>query len=482
MGAPLALLIFSAGIAGLFFLNRDNSVRTSKALWLPVVWLWILGSRPVSAWLGIGGGSRGSLASTLDGSPADAAVFGLLVLAGIGVLLSRKNKTSTVLAVSAPIVIYFLYCLISVTWSPIPGPAFKRWTKAIGDLVMVLVVLTDGQPIAALRRLYSRVGFILFPLSILLIRYTDLGRGFTPDGAPENTGVTTNKNSLGLIVFIISLGVLWNLRALLADKEASHRTRRLLAQGTLLTFGVVLLQMSHSATAGVCFALGAGLMLTTSLPSIRRRPGRVGALCLVVVLSGGLGLLFGGGSVLSQSLGRGEGLSGRKEIWAASIAAAGNPIIGTGFESFWNTNVEKVARGLQGYWEVHNLVSAHNGYIEVYLDLGWIGVCLIVLILFSGYRRTIKAFQYDPDLASLMVAYVATVTFYCMTEVGFRMMTPSWIFLLFAVVSAGGVASGLFRGGAPNNPKNLASRGGTATRTPVVDDRISETVYASRRL
>ncbi len=134
-----------------------------------------------------------------------------------------RRKTSALLAVSGPIIIYFLYCLISVAWSPIPGPAFKRWTKAIGDLVMVLIVLTDGQPVAALRRLYSRVGFILFPVSVLLIRYTDLGRGYTPDGAPENTGVTTNKNTLGLIVFIVLLGALWNLRALLIDKEAPNR-------------------------------------------------------------------------------------------------------------------------------------------------------------------------------------------------------------------------------------------------------------------
>lgn len=455
-------------------------MRNSKALWLPVTWLWIVGSRPVSAWLGMGGGSAGTLASTLDGSPLDAAVFGILVLAGIAVLFSRKSKTSALLAVSGPIVIYFLYCLISIGWSPIHGPAFKRWIKAIGDLIMVLIVLTDGQPVAALRRLYSRVGFVLLPFSIALIRYTDLGRGFTPDGAPENTGVTTNKNSLGLIVFIVSLGALWNVRALLRDKEAPNRTRHLIAQSTLLTFGVVLLQMSHSATSGACFVLGGGLMLLTGLDAVRKRPSRVAALCLVVVLAGGLGMIFGGDSALSSALGRGNGLSGRTEIWAASIAAAGNPIIGTGFESFWNVNVDKVARGLQGYWEIHNLVSAHNGYIEVYLDLGWIGASLIVLILFSGYRRSIKAFRFDPELASLMVAYVATSTFYSVTEAGFRMLTPSWIFLLLAVVSAGGIAAGLLGG---ETPKIIASCGGIPSRTPVGDKLNPErqAVYTARR-
>jgi exopolysaccharide production protein ExoQ len=478
----IALLICSTGIAGLFFLNRDKSVRNSAALWLPVMWLWIVGSRPVSAWLGMGGGSGGTLASTLDGSPLDAAVFGILVLAGIAVLFfSRMSKTKALLRVSGPIVVYFLYCLMSVTWSPIPGPAFKRWTKAIGDLIMVLIVVTDGKPIAALRRLFSRVGFILLPASIFMIRYTDLGRGYTPDGAPENTGVTTNKNSLGLIVFIVSLGTLWSIRALLGDKEAPNRTRRLTAQVTLLTFGIVLLQMAHCATAVLCFVLGGGLMLATSLRAFKNRPGRVAALCLAVVLAGGLGMFFGGGSVLSESLGRGEGLTGRTQIWAASIAAAGNPIIGTGFESFWNTNVDKVARGLQGYWGIHNLVSAHDGYIEVYLDLGWVGVCLIVLILFNGYRRTVKAFRYDPELASLLLAYVATATFYSVTETGFRMMTPSWIFLLLAVVSAGDIAAGVFAGKPPQ--ETLPSRDGGPIRTPASAklNHEKETVYAAPR-
>jgi exopolysaccharide production protein ExoQ len=444
MGAPLALLLCSIGVAGLFYLNRDSSVRTSKALWLPVLWLWIVGSRPVSAWFGIGGGSAGALSSTLDGSPWDAAFFGVLMLVGIAVLFNRKNRTSAFLAVSGPLVIYFLYCLMSVAWSPIHGPAFKRWTKAIGDLVMVLVIVTDAEPRAALQRLYSRVGFILLPFSIVLIRYTDLGRGFDPDGNPMNTGVTTNKNTLGLIAFVISLGALWSLRGLLINKDAPNRGRRLVAQWTFLAFGAVILEMAHSATSIACFILGGGLMLATSLRAIRDRPGRVHALSLGIVLAGGLVFLLGGDSALSSALGRGNGLSGRSEIWAASLAAAGNPIIGTGFESFWNVNVDKVARLLPGYWEIHNLVSAHNGYIQIYLDLGWIGVALIALILISGYLRAGRAFGRDPELASLMLAYVTTATSYSITEAGFRTLTACWFFLLLAVVTASGLAAGLF--------------------------------------
>ena len=45
---------------------------------------------------------------------------------------------------------------------------------------MVLIIVTDDEPRAALQRLYSRVGFILLPFSIVLIRYTDLAVDSTP--------------------------------------------------------------------------------------------------------------------------------------------------------------------------------------------------------------------------------------------------------------------------------------------------------------
>ncbi len=48
-----------------------------------------------------------------------------------------------------------------------------------------------------------------------------------------------------------------------------------------------------------------------------------------------------------------------------------------------------------------------------------------------------------------MLAYIATATFYSLTEAGFRMLTQSWIFLLLALVSASGVVCGLYGGEAP---------------------------------
>jgi exopolysaccharide production protein ExoQ len=446
MGAPLAFLICSIGIAGLFFLDRDRSTRNSKAIWLPVLWLWIVGSRPLSSWLGIGwGNSQNALDATLDGNPLDAFVFAVLLIAGFVVLLKRGPKTRAFLKASGPILIYFLYCLISVAWSPYPEAAFKRWTKDLGDLVMVLVIVTDPHPVVALRRIFSRVGFVLLPLSVVLIRYTYLGHSYDASFQLMNTGVTTNKNTLGLVTFVISLGALWNVRALLIDKDQPNRRRRLVAQCSLLAFGIALLQMAHSATSVACFILGAGIILATSLRAMRGRPARVHALCASIVLAGGFMMLSGGESGVIHALGRQTDLTGRTDIWSAVLLSVANPLIGSGFESFWNSSVGTVLRHLPpGYAYMTSLNSSHNGYIEVYANLGWVGLCLVGLILVAGYLRACRAFQREPELSSLLLAYIAVSVIYNITESGFRVLTPSWIFLLLAVVSASGIVLGAF--------------------------------------
>ena len=470
MNPSLATLICACGIAGLFYLDRDNSLRTSKALWIPVIWIWIVGSRPVSLWLGVsppGGNVQ------LDGSPFDAAIFGVLMAAAISALIWRRRRARTLLAANWPILFYFLYCLISVAWSYHPDVSFKRWIKAIGDLAMVLVIVTEPRLSDALDRLFSRVGFLLFPTSVLLIKYYgDLGRGYDPGGMAMNTGVTANKNMLGVMLFVITLGALSHVTTLMRARAQPNRGRHLFAQVVLLVFGIALLQMADSATSTACFALGGVIILATRLRAIRILPTRVHMLCLGILLAGGLTLLFGGESLATGALGRNSNLTGRTDIWAAVIPAAPNSIVGAGFESFWiSPCVQNFQRKMVGFWHPENLNEAHDGYIEVYLNLGWIGVCLISLILISGYRRAVAAFRLNPSIGGLMLAYIIAASVYSITEAGFRMLDPVWIFLLLAVVSASGVAAGVVGAQAP---RILASGRGTTSGTTVSDELVPE--------
>jgi exopolysaccharide production protein ExoQ len=437
MSPSIACFFYAVGILGLFFLDRDKSLRTSKAIWLPVTWLWIVGSRPVSVWLGIAPTTGNSVEVE---NPVDGYVYLVLLIVGLIVLAYRGGKTIAVLKRNWPILAYWSFCLASIGWSDFPDVALKRWIKSIGDLAMVLVIVTDADPKGALKRVLSRVGFILLPVSVLLIKYfPDLGRGFSPwDGRPWNTGVTTNKNSLGVIVFTLALGALWSVLAILRAKRQPNRARHLLAQATMLCFGLALLKLANSATSLACFLLGAVLMIGTTLPAINRRPRAVHAVVLAMVLFGALVAFFGGGASVVHELGRKTDLTGRTEIWNALIPMAPNAAIGAGFESFWlGPRLTKVRDAFRG----NPLNEAHNGYLEVYLNLGWVGVALIAWILISGYVRAASTFRRDPPFGSLLLAFVATSALYSVAEAGFRLLSPVWIFLLFAVVAASRTAS-----------------------------------------
>ena len=50
MNPLTATIVFIAGMIGLLVLDRDPKARTSFALWIPMVWLCIGGSRVASAW------------------------------------------------------------------------------------------------------------------------------------------------------------------------------------------------------------------------------------------------------------------------------------------------------------------------------------------------------------------------------------------------------------------------------------------------
>jgi exopolysaccharide production protein ExoQ len=440
MSTPLATLICTIGILGLFYLDRDKSIQTSKALWIPVIWVLINASRPVTLWLGVA--QENSTASQLlEGSPLDRLISSLIIAAGFVVLMFRSSQVLAVLRKNWPILAYFGYCLLSVVWSDYSEVAFKRWIKAIGDLIVVLVVVTEAQPVAAIKRLITRVGFILLPVSVLMIKYyVNLGRTYdTWSGEPANCGVAVTKNMLGVLTFIIALGAVWMVLRLLRDKNQPNRGRHFIAQGALLAFGISLLSMAHSATSGICFSLGTLLIVVTSMERFRKNPRAIHILVVTILLLGGAAVLFGNEAVAS-AVGRKTNLTGRTEIWQVVIPMAPNPIFGAGFDSFWlGDRIEKVWSLFPSLY----LNEAHNGYVETYLNLGIIGLFLIVVLLLSGYRNAVNSFRYDEPYgtSSLMLAYIFTGIFYSITEAGFRALFVMWTFLVLAIVSASNMAN-----------------------------------------
>ncbi|HXC62110.1 MAG TPA: hypothetical protein VNV63_05510, partial [Nitrospiria bacterium] len=133
-------IAFIIGIFVLFAFDYDREARTLKALWLPVIWLFLAGSRPVSLWFHIRviGTSTDDL---LEGSPLDRAVITVIIVLALIVLFARGRKVLPLLRANAPILLFLGYCTASILWSDFPDVAFKRLIRAIGDFSMILVIL-----------------------------------------------------------------------------------------------------------------------------------------------------------------------------------------------------------------------------------------------------------------------------------------------------------------------------------------------------
>jgi exopolysaccharide production protein ExoQ len=427
MAGLIASIICAIFIFALFRLDREPEVRVSKALWIPTMWLFLAASRNVSEWFHY---SSGASDRYLEGNPLDRAVLSAILALGVIVLFSRGRRVWVLLQSNIPILLYFLYCGISILWSDFPDVSFKRWFRGMGDVVMVLIVLSDPDWLAALRRLLARLGFVLLPLSVVFIRYYPaLGRTYSKSGAPMWTGVASDKNALGMLCLVFGLAAVYRFLEVYQGEGGGWKNRTLIAQGVLITMALYLLFEANSATASACFFLAGGVMVLTQLSRLARRPAMLHLLvatALIVPLSA---MFLGVGSGLVENLGRNSTFTGRTAIWHSALGMVTNPIFGTGYESFWlGPRLKEMSRLID-----QGVNQAHNGYIEVYLNLGWLGLALVALLLVSGYRRIFTAVRWQAQAGNLRLAYFIVAVAYNFSEGGFKMMHPVWIVFLLAI-------------------------------------------------
>jgi exopolysaccharide production protein ExoQ len=425
MTSLIASLIFAALIAVLLVFTRERGVKVSAALWLTFAWLWFASSRNPSLWLQPhGGGARSASSAYDEGDAFDRNILTGIMLVGVIVLARRSQRVTTFLTANFPIILFFLYCGMSAFWSDHPDVSIRRWFRGLGDLLMVMVVMTDVDWVAAFKWVYVRLACFLVPLSILFFRYfPDLGRNYDiHDGHVSVTGVSDDKNALGIICMLFALAVGWSM--LEAPRTEGRRDRKMMiGYGLILAMAIYILWIADSATASACLIQAGGLMILTRMPKIATRPLRTHLLVAAILGFSALNLFAG--SALLELLGRNSTLTGRTDLWAVCLPLVTNPLFGAGYESFW------LGSRLETMWRyIYGVNQAHNGYIEIYLNLGWVGVMLLVGILISGYRNIVRAVRRQEPAANLRLAIFVAACVYNCTEAGFKMMHPMWIALL----------------------------------------------------
>ena len=417
MPPTLALIVWLVLLLGLLWFDPAKVPGTSAALWIPVIWMFIAGSRLPSQWLGWS--ANGVAAQALEeGNPFDRTIFLVLIVLALVVLTNRSFNWGGFFSRNLCLTAFLLFALVSFLWSDFPLIALKRWFRDLGNYFVILVALTDPHPLEAVRTVLRRLGFLLIPLSIVLIKYfPELAKHYGAwSGAAEYVGAATSKNMLGNACLVIGLFFFWDLVSRWSERHEKQGRWVIRLDVFFVAMTLWLLHLSHSATSTVCLCIGCFVVLVIHSAWGSRHLTLIKVLvptsfCLYLILAFGLNL----NGVMVSKLGRDPTLTDRTLIWHAVLSQHTNPIVGTGYESFW------LGSRLQGVWQyLPGINETHNGYLDIYVNLGVIGLILLIAVLFATYRSICQKLNTSFAFGSLGVAIWCVILFYNVTEAAFK--------------------------------------------------------------
>jgi exopolysaccharide production protein ExoQ len=205
----------------------------------------------------------------------------------------------------------------------------------------------------------------------------------------------------------------------------------------LLGMIIWMIPTTDSKTSQLSLIAGVTLILALQFPTVRRNPWQwlLGTVLVLTILNEFLSLQ----SAALQASGRDATSTGRTGIWEKVLSEPNSALFGTGYNSFW------LGARLQRIWDWNpntQLLQAHNGYIEIYLNLGLIGVALLGGVLWTGLRNTRRRLT-APDFAAagpdertyqtFGMAYVPAYLLYNYTEATF--MNLNFLFIIFLLVA-----------------------------------------------
>lgn len=308
--------------------------------------------------------------NTLGGIGSQAVANALILL----LVLRRPRLVFSRLTAVPWLALLAMLAIVSSLWSLDPLLTLRRSLPfALAGLFGVYFAARFPQPrqLAILR--LTMVTLASATIAIVFLAPA-IGLDHSAGHAGDWQGVFTHKNACGRMMVLATAVVLFGGRMTL---------RRL---ASLALFVLVLL-MSGSRGA---WMIEAGLLLLWLVVWIARRTSAHGRLLLALAapaVTGGLATLaMAYASRVAAFLGRDLTLSGRTAIWEQVVhSIAARPLLGYGYDAFW--------RGMQGpsleiSAALHFIVlHAHNGFLEIVLELGAVGLLLFCLTAFRTARQ-----------------------------------------------------------------------------------------------
>jgi exopolysaccharide production protein ExoQ len=348
-------------------------------------------------------------AASAAGAAFNSALWVLLIVAAALFVLWRTQLALLLMRnMNVFFILFLVLVLASTVWSADPAVTLARFRRIVTILVCCMSVMLVGWHRRRFQDLIRPPITFLLAASIvygLLFPELAIHQSAQPELHNAWHGLTFQKNILGGLA---TYGVILWFHAWL--ERGTSGIKVLL--GLAVSFACLLLSHSSTSLLTTVFSL---FFLTLALrsPSNLRRytPYFVGFFVVIVALyaCAALGLVPGLAVLLdpiTAATGKNAAdATGRAPIWALiKLEIARHPWLGIGYGAYWTGPVPGTASYIFVTAIYFYAESAHNGYLEVTNDLGFVGLGCLIGYVVAYIKQSLFLWRIDRYQSALFLA------------------------------------------------------------------------------
>ena len=192
------------------------------------------------------------------------------------------------------------------------------------------------------------------------------------------------------------------------------------------------LQKAHSSTSWLALFAGVATMLALGLRWINKQYIGTYVVAGIVVLIAAQFTFDIFGNLVDAS-GHSATYEGRGHLWQTLLETDTNPIIGVGFESYWLGERLQKLWSIPEFWWRPN--EAHNGYLEIYLNLGILGLASLAAMLVEVFRKCKVDLMSDFEWGRFRSGCLVTIMAYNWTESAYKGLHIVFLLVFFVAVN-----------------------------------------------